>query len=59
MSAQDTHPTGPPDHTSDWRPRLLAYMDIFRVVSILALLVAPLPFLFEKTAVRRRPPAEH
>ncbi len=39
--------------------RLLAYMDIFRVVSILALLVAPLPFLFEKTAVRPRPPAGH
>ena len=39
--------------------RLLAYMDIFRVVSILALLVAPLPILFQKTAVRSRPPAEH
>ncbi len=38
--------------------RLLAYMDIFRVVSILALVVAPLPFLFEKTQLRtrKRPP---
>jgi DHA2 family multidrug resistance protein len=36
--------------------RLLAFMDIFRVVGILALLAAPLVLLFEKTATRRPPP---
>jgi MFS transporter, DHA2 family, multidrug resistance protein len=37
--------------------RLLAFMDIFRVVSFLALLAAPLVFLFEKTVTRPGPPA--
>ena len=37
--------------------RLLAFMDIFRVVSILALVAAPLVLLFEKTVTRSAPPA--
>jgi DHA2 family multidrug resistance protein len=37
--------------------RLLAFMDIFRVVSILGLVAAPLVLLFEKTATRSTPPA--
>jgi DHA2 family multidrug resistance protein len=37
--------------------RLLAFMDIFRVVSILALVAAPLVLLFEKTLTRPAPPA--
>ena len=36
--------------------RLLTYMDIFRVVSVLALLAAPLALLFEKTLTRSGPP---
>lgn len=35
--------------------RLLAFMDIFRVVSILALIAAPLALLFEKIVTRPRP----
>jgi DHA2 family multidrug resistance protein len=37
--------------------RLLAFMDIFRVVSVLALLAAPLVLLFEKTVTRPGPPS--
>jgi DHA2 family multidrug resistance protein len=37
--------------------RLLAFMDIFRVISILALAVIPLAFLFKKTVTRKGPPA--
>jgi MFS transporter, DHA2 family, multidrug resistance protein len=37
--------------------RLLAFMDIFRVVSILALVAAPLVLLFEKTVTRPGPRA--
>jgi DHA2 family multidrug resistance protein len=37
--------------------RLLAFMDIFRVVSILALIAAPLVLLFEKTVTRPSPPS--
>jgi DHA2 family multidrug resistance protein len=37
--------------------RLLAFMDIFRVVSVLALVAIPLVLLFEKTPTRPSPPA--
>jgi hypothetical protein len=39
--------------------RLLAFMDIFRLVSILALLAIPLVFLFKKTPTRRSAPSAH
>ncbi len=37
--------------------RLLAFMDIFRIVSVFALLAAPLVLLFQKTSTRPRPAA--
>jgi MFS transporter, DHA2 family, multidrug resistance protein len=39
--------------------RLLAFMDIFRMTSILALLVIPLALLFRRKPARRGPTAEH